>query len=649
VSSCKLPDGREVKLRCLAFPEHEFYANEILKIVGEAIPVYSKWFGNFPYPQFTVAESYFGWNGNECAGLIMVDERVFGMPHLARGYVEYLVSHETCHQWWYNMVGTNGYAEPYLDEGAAAYFTHRLLDGKHGKNNPFLRWPKELGWMPNINRENYRWGSMYHAIRNGEMTPASQELPQYKHLFALFTGAYDRGSKVFSMIEERLGEAAFLDFIGGLTRKYTWNILSSALLRAELEAYTGRDWGEFFDRWVFGTGMTDWSVERVLVQPAGGPRVRAGQAVSVTVRQSREFTEPTVVAFTSGNSIVRVPVGPFAEVTKVGDGTTVTPLGEGRWRIDAELPFEPDQVTVDPDGVLLDANPGNNRWKPGANVRVTPLYTMLDETGLTADYDKWNFTFGPWIWGPAAQDPWYTRSTMLGLRAGGFRTERYTAGAYAALRSDYRDAVAGVDAKLFLPHREIGANWETRIGGPFGGLDGNGGAHRGSVYVRNIHKESSSLYLPPMLYDEVFASYQDNFLPFQRRGTPAAGGERFERLWMAGWHVRLNLYTPYWDPECGVWADAMAAGGQAEFASGWSGHAQGRAELAAVHGLPEWPVRCASRGWPGAWSVKSPAPSGANSSRSAGARCSAGSTWPSARGARCGWRTWNCGSRWPGT
>ena len=29
---------------------------------------------------------------------------------------------------------------------------------------------------------------------------------------------------------------------------------------------------------------------------------------------------------------------------------------------------------------------------------------------------------------------------------------------------------------------------------------------------------------------------------------------------MGGYHYRLNLYTPYWDPECGVWVDAMAAG-----------------------------------------------------------------------------------------
>ena len=36
-------------------------------------------------------------------------------------------------------------------------------------------------------------------------------------------------------------------------------------LKRELEEYTGRDWGEFFDRWVYGKGVTDWEVKSVKV------------------------------------------------------------------------------------------------------------------------------------------------------------------------------------------------------------------------------------------------------------------------------------------------------------------------------------------------------------------------------------------------
>ena len=99
----------DTQVRVLALPGHEWYAQEMVKIACEAIPVYDEWFGLYPYPQFTVVESYFGWNGNECGGLVMIDARCFDMPHIACQFVDHLLSHEICHQWWYNVVGTNGW------------------------------------------------------------------------------------------------------------------------------------------------------------------------------------------------------------------------------------------------------------------------------------------------------------------------------------------------------------------------------------------------------------------------------------------------------------------------------------------------------------------------------------------------------------
>src|SRR5262249_7999905 len=81
-----------VRVRCLAYPEHEFYAREMVRIACEAIPAYSRWFGPFPYPEFTVVQSFFGWNGNECGGLVMIDQRIFNMPHLACPFVDHLLS-----------------------------------------------------------------------------------------------------------------------------------------------------------------------------------------------------------------------------------------------------------------------------------------------------------------------------------------------------------------------------------------------------------------------------------------------------------------------------------------------------------------------------------------------------------------------------
>src|SRR5437764_6578545 len=142
----------------------------------------------------------------------MIDHRVFQMPHMAHGYVDYLVSHEILHQWWYGVVGTHGYAETFMDEGPATYFSHRLLNAKHGKNNAMLDWPKGLGWLPNIHRENYRWYARAGSIRRHDFVPAVQTMDEYGSVVGLFSGAYVRGSKVVGMIEDRLVETATLHF-----------------------------------------------------------------------------------------------------------------------------------------------------------------------------------------------------------------------------------------------------------------------------------------------------------------------------------------------------------------------------------------------------------------------------------------------------
>lgn len=603
-SACTLPDGREVVLKCVALPEHEFYAKEILRIVGEAIPVYSKWFGPYPYSQFTVAESFFGWNGNECSGMILIDERVFAMPHLGVGYVEYLASHETCHQWWYNLVGTNGYSETFMDEGAATYFTHRLLDGKLGPNNDLLKWPDEVAWLPNIRRENYRYASLYGAIKRNEAPPAAGDLPSFGHLYGLFSGAYDRGSKAFGMIEHRLGEAAFFEFVRGLVKKYSFDVLTAAQLRQELEAFTGQPWGDFFDKWVYGKGLTDWSVESVsvngtrpnnplkLLDVAPEAAAPGPHRVEVVVRQTGSLDEPTTVGFQfadGDNFPVRVPVGAADQRFKLPDSTDaeVVKRADGRTVVRVTLDREPTNVAVDPDKVLLDANPANNRWKNPPAVSLTPLYTTLNETDLTNDWDRWNLAAGPWVWGASYQDPWYTRSTMVGVRAGAYRTQTFAGGVYAAVRSDYRDLVVGADG-LFdhtpFPHTQLGFNVEQRVGGPYFGTQGQSSATRAVLYGRYVMQQGSSLYLPPMSYLDIFTTYQDNFLPYQRYYTPGAVRPGWTEL--TGLHYRLNLYTPYWDPERGFWVDAIVGGGVADLGPTLA-TLQSKVELAGVTKLPE--------------------------------------------------------------
>jgi hypothetical protein len=626
-------DAGPVHVKVLAFPEHQHYAAEILKAVTEAIPVYSAWFGPYPYNEFTIVESYFGWNGNECAGLVMIDERVFDMPHLAGGYVEYLVSHETCHQWWYNTVGTNGYAETFMDEALATYFSHRLLNCKHGKNNNLLHYPRALEWLPSIYRENYRFYGLYGTIGRGDYGPTVRDMPDFGHVINLFSMCYDKGSKLVGMIEDRLGEAAFFDFMRIVYSKYFFRIIRVADFQRELEEYTGQSWEQFFQDWIYGGGITDWAVESVKVQKLKGgqasdddsetPAVNAVRGameglsdvlpscairdrlfsrhggkgknryrVTVMLQQKADYNEPTVLGICTNedgkNYQIRLPVVPQAEHMDLEDPPThIDTLPGNHVRLVVDLPVEPKQIAVDPDQVLVDRDPSNNYWKCWYHWRLTPFYTFLDETDLTNDYDKWNFIAGPWLYMPPAyHDPWFTRSTMFGLRADAYRTQQFNGGVFAAYRYDYRDTIIGADGlwdHFPWPHTQIGFTLERRLDAGFD--QSNDHANRAVLFGRYVFQYGSSLYLPPMQYVETFGTVQNNFLPVPNQRPP--GAERYENLAMGGLHYHMDYLTPYWDPEAGFAFDATYGGGGIKL-DRLDGLQQLSGQFSTVKGLPEW-------------------------------------------------------------
>jgi hypothetical protein len=525
------------------------------------------------------------------------------------------VSHEILHQWWYNAVGTDGYRETWMDEGVATYFSHRLLNQKNGRNNTLLDYPTGFKWLPNIHRENYRYYARIGSIRRGDAVPTvAPTMEDFGHVVGLFSGAYDRGSKVVGMIEDRLGETATFDFFSMVYRKYYFRVLRVADFRRELEAYTGQSWEQFFKDWVYGNELTDWKVEKVKVEkrtedggqktenvgvsPASAPCPPSSEhsppyTVTVTLHQQCQIDEPTQLGFafgSCGNFPVRVPICPHIQTLLVDEPPArVEVLPDHRVRVTVQLAEEPTQIAVDPDQVLEDADPANNYWKPRQRWRWTPLYTQLEETDLMNDYDRWNFIAGPWVYASATRDPWFQRSSYIGARVGAYRTQEFDGGAYAAFRSDYRDVVVGTDG--LIDHwpfckTQVGYLVEERIAGPVG-TSGPDSALRAVVYGRYIFQYTSAMYLNPMHYVEAFATFQDNPLPFAR--NPEPGAVRPERATAGGVHYHIDYLTPYWDPEGGFRFDATYTGGETTLETGGTKPLNKlESQFTVVKALPDW-------------------------------------------------------------
>ena len=70
----------------------------------------------------------FLYRGMEYPNLVLIDRTLYG-----GSFLEYIVVHETAHQWWYGLVGSNQVKEAWLDEGLTEYSTIMFLENKYGK------------------------------------------------------------------------------------------------------------------------------------------------------------------------------------------------------------------------------------------------------------------------------------------------------------------------------------------------------------------------------------------------------------------------------------------------------------------------------------------------------------------------------------
>ena len=79
--------------------------------------------GPYPYPSFRVVQS--------AGGTAMESPALVWLPYgLAASRTRYLVTHETAHQWFYGLVGSDQVREPFTDEAATDFAARYVLASK---------------------------------------------------------------------------------------------------------------------------------------------------------------------------------------------------------------------------------------------------------------------------------------------------------------------------------------------------------------------------------------------------------------------------------------------------------------------------------------------------------------------------------------
>ncbi|MHA1719688.1 MAG: M1 family metallopeptidase [Promethearchaeota archaeon] len=104
-----------------------YWENFALDVAVQAVSLYNESFGPYPYPTFNVVEEYTQYGGMEHPLQVYVTDAIY--LYLNPLYIlELIIAHETCHQWFYHLVGNDEVDAGYLDEGLVVWSTDYYFD-----------------------------------------------------------------------------------------------------------------------------------------------------------------------------------------------------------------------------------------------------------------------------------------------------------------------------------------------------------------------------------------------------------------------------------------------------------------------------------------------------------------------------------------
>ena len=320
-----IPGRGVVPVNVLYLPGHAQQFAQGPAVVRHALEYYSKLWMPYVYPQLTMVDG--PENGMEYPMFIM--SAVFAADH------------ETGHQWWPMMVGTNETWYGWMDEGFNDYM-NILSDADYAHQ------PAKLDSL----------GMSYGRISGDEREPTMMWDENYAGPLYVFA-AYGKASEMLSALGGVVGDTAVLRAMSEYAKAWRFKHPSPWDYAFFMSNALHRDLGWFWNYWLFTTESVDGSIQNVTT---------AGRRTTVTVRQNGQMPSPVIlkVEFApTGAAIRQMPNSQMldantalvtypVEVWFPGSRTFIATLDFGGRAIS--------RITLDPNGRFPDRNPTDNIW-----------------------------------------------------------------------------------------------------------------------------------------------------------------------------------------------------------------------------------------------------------------------------------------------
>lgn len=320
-----IPGKGAVPIHMVFLPERAKMFERAGKISRHALEFYSKLWAPYAFPQLTLQDGPSA--GMEYPMVINSNQGA--------------ADHETAHQWWPMMLGTNETRYGWMDEGFNQYMNILSAADNQGK-------PYNLDGL----------GQSY-----GRMSGSENEAPLMWSANDAGSGysfqTYSKTPLMLSMLGGIVGDEAVINAMKKYTAAWAFKHPSPWDYMFFMNNELGQDLEWFWYYWLWTTEAVDGSIQNVKT---------AGSKTTVTVQQAGQMPSPVVLKVefeAAGPAIKTLPNAKMIDATTAEVTWPVSVWFDGKRTFNADMNFgkrKIKKITFDPHGRFPDSDVADNVW-----------------------------------------------------------------------------------------------------------------------------------------------------------------------------------------------------------------------------------------------------------------------------------------------
>ncbi|WP_353479984.1 M1 family metallopeptidase [Haliscomenobacter sp.] len=320
-----IPGKGAVPIHMVYLPERAELFEHAGKISRHALEFYSALWAPYPFPQLTLQDGPS--EGMEYPMVINSNQDA--------------ADHETAHQWWPMMLGTNETRYGWMDEGFNQYMNILSDADSGGKPYNLDGLGQYYGWMSGDENE------------APMMWSANDAGSGYRFQ------TYQKAPLMLSMLGGIVGDQAVINAMKKYTAAWAYKHPSPWDYIFFMNNELGQDLEWFWYYWLWTTESVDGSIQDV--------KTTSGKT-TVTIQQAGQMPSPVVlkVEFEAAGPVIKtLPNAKMIDATTAEVTWPVSVWFDGKRTFDAEMNFgkrKIKKITFDPHGRFPDANSDDNVW-----------------------------------------------------------------------------------------------------------------------------------------------------------------------------------------------------------------------------------------------------------------------------------------------